>query len=79
MIEWQQNAPKWEQIAKVIKQRIAEGVYQPDTALPSEHQLVREFGVALGTARKVLTRLREEGIAYSVRGIGTFVAPPAKR
>lgn len=74
MIEWWDNAPKWKQIVDVLKRRIGEGVYPPDGRLPSEHQLVGEFGVARGTARKVLVRLREEGIAYTVRGLGTFVA-----
>ncbi|GAA2873611.1 hypothetical protein GCM10010517_34160 [Streptosporangium fragile] len=27
-----------------------------------------------GTARKVLTRLKDQGVAYSVPGLGTFVA-----
>ncbi|MEV4287318.1 winged helix-turn-helix domain-containing protein [Nonomuraea bangladeshensis] len=76
MIQWRQNAPKWVQVADILKARIADGTYPPDTPLPSEHRLVQEFGpeFSRGTARKVLTRLREEGVAYSVRGLGTFVA-----
>ncbi|MFE3449601.1 GntR family transcriptional regulator [Nonomuraea sp. NPDC059194] len=76
MIEWRQNAPRWVQIAEILKERIADGTYLADTPLPSEHQLVAEFDVARGTARKVLVRLREEGVAYSVRGLGTFVQAP---
>lgn len=74
MIEFRENAPKWEQIADVLKARIADGTYPVDSRLPSQHQLVAEFGVVPGTAQKVLTRLREQGWAYSVRGVGTFVA-----
>ncbi|MEU8035724.1 winged helix-turn-helix domain-containing protein [Streptosporangium sp. NPDC049078] len=76
MIEWRPNAPKWLQMAEVLKQRIADGTYPPDTQLPSQHELVAEFDVAPNTAQKVLTRLRQEGVAYSVQGIGTFVKPP---
>ncbi|GAA3172348.1 GntR family transcriptional regulator [Nonomuraea roseoviolacea] len=76
MIEWRLNAPRWVQIAEILKARIADGTYPVDSPLPSEHQLVQEFGVARGTARKVLVRLREEGVAYAVRGLGTFVAAP---
>ncbi|MFG1686814.1 GntR family transcriptional regulator [Nonomuraea sp. NPDC049269] len=76
MIEWRLNQPKWLQVAEIIKERIADGAYLVDTPVPSEHQIVQEFGVARGTARKVLERLREEGVLYSVRGLGTFVAPP---
>lgn len=74
MIEWRQNAPKWEQVADVLKAGILDGTYPPDSPLPSEHQIVQDFGVARGTARKVLVRLREQGWAYAVRGLGTFVA-----
>ncbi|WP_205830814.1 MULTISPECIES: winged helix-turn-helix domain-containing protein [unclassified Microbispora] len=73
-IEWRPNAPKWEQVAEVLKKRIADGTYPPDTQLPSQHELVREFEIAANTAQKVLTRLRQEGVAYSVRGVGTFVS-----
>lgn len=78
VIDWRPNAPKWEQIAEVIRARIADGTYPPDTAVPSEHALVREFGVARATARKVLVRLREAGVIYTVRGMGSFVTPPDK-
>ncbi|MFI7151847.1 GntR family transcriptional regulator [Nonomuraea sp. NPDC050022] len=77
MIEWRLNQPKWLQVANIIKERIASGQYQVDAPVPSEHQIVQEFGVARGTARKVLERLREEGVTYSVRGLGSFVAAPA--
>lgn len=76
MIEWRDNQPRWAQIADVIRLRIADGTYQPDARVPSEHDLVREFGVARGTARKVLVRLQEEGLIYPVRGLGNFVTPP---
>lgn len=79
VIEWRPNAPKWVQVADVLKGRIADGTYPPDTQLPSQHQLVEEFGIAPNTAQKVLTRLREEGVAYSVRGVGTFVAAPTSQ
>jgi GntR family transcriptional regulator len=77
-IEWRANQPKWVQIADVIKARITDGTYALDTLVPSEHGLVQEFDVARGTARKVLTKLQEEGVIYSVRGLGNFVKPPAE-
>ncbi|WP_256257633.1 GntR family transcriptional regulator [Nonomuraea pusilla] len=77
VIEWRENAPKWQQVADVLKKRIADGTYPPDARLPSQHELVQEFEIAPNTAQKVLTRLRQEGVAYSVKGVGTFVAPPA--
>jgi GntR family transcriptional regulator len=75
VIEWRANAPKWAQVAEVLKARIKDGTYPADTQLPSQHELVQEFGIAPNTAQKVLTRLREQDIAYSVKGVGTFVKP----
>ncbi|WP_431894674.1 GntR family transcriptional regulator [Nonomuraea sp. bgisy101] len=79
VIEWRENAPKWVQVAEVLKARIADGAYPVDSRLPSQHELVREFEIAPNTAQKVLSRLREEGVAYSVRGLGTFVARGAEQ
>lgn len=73
MIEWRANAAKWAQVAEVIKGRIADGTYPPDAQVPSQHEMVQEFGIAPNTAQKVLNRLREEGVVYSVKGVGTFV------
>ncbi|MDX2705790.1 GntR family transcriptional regulator [Streptomyces sp. PA03-6a] len=77
--EWAEDRPKWEQIADVIRERIADGTYPPRSRVPSVQQLVADTGVAVDTAQKVLANLREEGVIYTVRGLGSFVAeqPPA--
>ncbi|MFD6035711.1 GntR family transcriptional regulator [Streptomyces griseoincarnatus] len=72
--EWEADRPKWEQIADVIKRRIQDGTYPPRTRVPSVQQIVEETGVAVDTAQKVMTRLRQEGVIYTVRGLGSFVA-----
>ncbi|MFD8027802.1 GntR family transcriptional regulator [Streptomyces sp. NPDC059717] len=74
--EWAEDRPKWEQIADVIRQRIADGTYPPRSRVPSVQQLVQDTGVAVDTAQKVLSNLREEGVIYTVRGLGSFVADP---
>ncbi len=76
---WAEDQPKWEQIADVIRQRIADGTYPPRSRVPSVQQLVTDTGVAVDTAQKVLANLRREGVIYTVRGLGSFVAdrPPA--
>jgi len=75
-IAWRSNQPKWVQIANVIKDRIRNGTYMVDEPVASEHLIVQEFGVSRPTARKVLVRLREEGVVYAVRGLGTFARSP---
>ncbi|MFC9949182.1 GntR family transcriptional regulator [Streptomyces prasinus] len=74
MIEFADNAPRWQQIADVLRARIADGTYPPDTRVPSLVQLTAEFGVASVTAQKALRHLREEGDTYTVQGLGSFVS-----
>lgn len=72
MIDYDPTRPKWEQIAEVLRARIASGELPPRT-LVSEVQLEAEFGVARGTVRKVTAVLREEGLIVTTPGMGSFV------
>ncbi|MFJ1808558.1 MULTISPECIES: GntR family transcriptional regulator [unclassified Streptomyces] len=75
MIDYDPTRPKWEQIADVLRERIASGELPP-RALVSEVQLEAEFDVARGTVRKVTAALREEGLLTTTPGMGSFVADP---
>jgi DNA-binding GntR family transcriptional regulator len=77
MIEFRHDRPRWEQVADVIHERIAAGVYRPGSRVPSENDLMQEFGIARMTAHKVMRALREEGTIYTVRGLGSFVSQPS--
>ena len=67
------TAPKYSQIITEIKRRIENGNYPPGTLLPSEHQLVDEFGVSRPTIVKALGTLRHEGWIDTQQGKGSFV------
>jgi GntR family transcriptional regulator len=47
---------------------------RPDDVLPQERELADTFGVSRTTVRQALQSLIEDGLIYSVRGQGTFVA-----
>ena len=47
---------------------------RPDTALPSEHELVAQFGISRMTANRALRELVEQGRVVRVAGVGSFVA-----
>lgn len=66
---------KHEHIFSQIKHRIVSGELRPGQALPSQADLMRNHGVALGTVRQVLNRLQTEGWVRSYRGKGSFVRP----
>ncbi len=64
-----------------MEERIADGTYPPGGRLPSVVDVCAEFEISQMTARKVLQKLREEGLAAMFPGVGTFVTelpqPPA--
>ena len=72
MMDFDPTRPKWEQIATVLRERIADGTLPP-RALVSEVQLEAEFGVARGTVRKAIAALRDDGLLVTTPGMGSFV------
>lgn len=66
--------PLYKQIKSLILQRVIDGVWAPGTALPSEQQLGKEFGVSQGTIRKALDEMTAENIFVRKQGKGTFVS-----
>lgn len=66
--------PIYLQIAGLLASRITDGTYPPRRRIPSEAQLVDEFGVSRPTARAAVQRLVEQGLVVTVRGKGSYVA-----
>jgi AcrR family transcriptional regulator len=73
------DAP-YRRIAAHIRARIARGELRPGDRIPSTREIVREWGVAMATATKAITLLREDGLVRPERGRGTVVrsAAPAR-
>jgi DNA-binding GntR family transcriptional regulator len=67
------ETPKYAQVVAEIKRRIEQSVYPPGSLLPSEHQLVAEFGVSRPTIVKSLSALRQDGWIDTQQGKGSFV------
>jgi GntR family transcriptional regulator len=68
--------PRYRQIANIIRRRIESGELQPERPIPSEAQIMQEFGVARATARHAAELLRDDGLVVKVPGLGTFVRKP---
>lgn len=67
--------PSYQQLADQLRERIVSGKIGPREALPSITYLTGETGLAVGTVRKAIGVLVDEGLAYTVPGRGTFAAP----
>jgi DNA-binding GntR family transcriptional regulator len=66
--------PVYRQLAAVLRDRIASGELAPGAPMPSESSLMGEHGISRDTVRKAMDVLREEGLAVTVQGKGSYVA-----
>jgi GntR family transcriptional regulator len=65
--------PSYLQLAGILREQIASGEIAPEHALPSLTFLVQETGLAVGTVRKAIKVLSDEGLVVTVPGRGSFV------
>ncbi|QLE70697.1 GntR family transcriptional regulator [Streptomyces rectiverticillatus] len=68
------SVPPYLRIAAELRRRIADGELGPGDRVPSTRRIAEDFGVALATATKVLTTLRQEGLVQARPRVGTVVA-----
>ncbi len=66
--------PLYLKVKRHILEHIDSGRWATAARVPSENDLVREFGVSRMTANRALRELRDEGVLVRVAGVGSFVA-----
>lgn len=66
----------YHQLLGVLRGRIESGEIGVGDRLPSEADLVSDFGVSRTTARRALDELRRQGLVRREPGRGTFLASP---
>jgi GntR family transcriptional regulator len=57
---------------------IMDGVFPPESKLPTEAELSKMFGVSRMTLRQALSLLQDDGLVKSLHGKGNFVTKTAK-
>ncbi|BAI75008.1 transcriptional regulator (plasmid) [Azospirillum sp. B510] len=65
--------PAYLQLRDALAARVAHGEWGPDSALPSENQLTAETGLSVGTVRKAIQTLVDEGLLERRQGSGTYL------
>ncbi len=70
------RVPRYHQIARSLRERIAAGTPAPGERLGNQRSLAREFEVTLMTLRHALEILERDGLITRRHGLGTFVASP---
>lgn len=73
LIQQSPGQSRYAALAGAIRQRVVDGEWPPGLALPAETRLAAEHGVALGTLRRALEMLAEQGLIERRHGKGTFV------
>jgi GntR family transcriptional regulator len=66
--------PLYYQIHQHLLGQIQAGTLKPGELIPSEQEISSKLGVSRMTARQAVKSLCDAGVAYSRRGLGTFVS-----
>lgn len=75
-MEQRHNISPRDEALERIKWYIKQNHLAPRTRLPGERELCALWGVNRATLRSAIQRLVKEGRLYSIKGSGTYVAPP---
>lgn len=66
--------PLYAQVRDLLLVRIRSGEWGPGETLPNEYTLSTDFDVSIGTVRRAVAELEENGLLVRKQGRGTFVA-----
>ena len=78
MIDKNSPLPLYFQLQNKLLEKIKDGTYPQNKALPTEHELIQSYGVSRTTVRQAIDNLVKEGYIEKRRGVGTFVAEREK-
>src|SRR5205085_12442857 len=67
------SVPKYSQVYSALRRDIESGRWREETKLPSEVDLVRQFGVSRITVTRAVRELQAAGLVQRVAGSGPFV------
>ena len=65
--------PLYLQISDFLRDQIKNGYFQAGDILPSEKNLMSDYGVSRNTCQKAIEDLVRDGLAIRIQGKGTFV------
>lgn len=74
VIDREARLPLYQQLYEILHKKVLLKDWKPGDRLPTENELVQEYGVSRITVRTVLDMLVREGLIYRQAGRGTFVA-----
>lgn len=73
---YDERLPLYQRLREEMLAKIAAGEWSPGAPIPTEAELTKLYGVAIGTVRKAVDTLVNEGLLLRSQGRGTFVRRP---
>ena len=70
------KVPRYEQVRWQIQKLLTVNKWDKDTPLPTEQEFAEKYDVSVGTVRKAIEKLVEDGILVKQQGKGTFLKQP---
>jgi len=68
--------PQYLKLKHYVLSHITNGDWPPLSRVPSENELVAQFGVSRMTVNRALRELTDAGVVTRLQGVGSFVAGP---
>jgi len=66
--------PPYAQVKQYLKDALEAGLWAPGVQIPSEAELVAQFGVSRMTVNRALRELQDAGLITRLQGVGSFAA-----
>lgn len=66
----------YKQLKDIIYRQIKNSEIKPHEMVPSEAELCKRYNISRITVRQALLKLNDDGLLYTIKGKGTFVAEP---
>ena len=73
------SVPVFQQIVDEVKSAVARGACRPGEAIPSVRQMAAQALVNPNTVARAYRELERDGIVYTRKGLGVFVADAAAK
>lgn len=74
MIKRDNGIPYYQQLAQILAGQIEDGVFQPGSQISTQIEMSKRYKLNRHTVRRALERLEGEGLIYTIKGKGSFVA-----
>lgn len=68
--------PLYHRLRDAFAEQIAQRQWRPEESIPTEAELAKEHRVSIGTVRKAIDELVDDGVLERFQGRGTFVRRP---